>query len=176
MGDITPLQSPAGGLQLRPPEAIKSAHDLSTFQCGNDKLDEWLKRRAVASDGKTSRAYVVPIGMRVVGYYCVAAGSVGRNELPTRIRRNTPDQVPVIILGRLATDKRFQGRGIGKGMLREAISRTISASETIGVRALLVHAIDAEAAAFYLHFKFSPCPIGDRTFLLAVETAKQALV
>ena len=161
---------------MRPPERLTADHELAEFACGREELDTWLKGHAIANEGKTSRTFVVPIAQRVVGYYCLSAGAVMRGELPRKMRHDTPQQVPVVVLGRLATDIKFAGRGIGKGMLREAIVRTIRLSEELGVRALVVHALDAEAANFYLPFNFIPYPIGDRTLLLPIETAMSALL
>lgn len=168
---------PAGGPLLRPPEAITTAHDVSGFSCTREELNVWLKRRALANEGRTSRTYVVTHqGPRVVGYYAIAAGGVSRDTLPKAMRRDNPEQVPVVVLGRLATDRNFERRGIGTGMLQEAISRTLTLSAEIGVRSLLVHAIDDEAAQFYLKFGFIRSPIGDRTLLLPIETARAALL
>lgn len=119
---------------------------------------------------------MVCAGSRVVGYYCLAAGSVIRTDLPSaKLRRNTPPQVPVIVIGRLAVDKQFQRRRIGAGMLKDAITRALKASRTIGVRAILVHAVDDAAAAFYRSYDFLPSPTDARTLLLPIETAAAAL-
>ena len=174
MADVTPL--PAGGPQFRPPEALTAAHDVSAFSCAREELGIWLKRHALANEGRSSRTYVVALGTQVVAYYSLAAGGVSRATLPRSIRHNSPDPVPVVVLGRLATDTNFEGRGIGSAMLQEAISRTLTAATQIGVRALLVHAIDDAAAGFYRKYGFVPCPVGDRTLLLPVETARQALL
>ncbi len=119
---------------------------------------------------------MVTHGPAVVGYYAIAAGAVSREELPKALRHDNPEQIPVVVLGRLATDKNYEGRGIGRGMLQEAITRTLTAATEIGVRALLVHAVDEEAVKFYLKFGFVPSPIGDRTLLLPVETARRAFL
>ncbi|MFM7347782.1 MAG: GNAT family N-acetyltransferase, partial [Tagaea sp.] len=111
---------------LNPPVPLTAAHELDSFRSSNDKLDEWLKRRALANEGRTARTYVVTVGARVVGYYTLASGSVARTALPKRLQRETPDTVPVVVLGRLATDRDFERRGIGRAMLREAIARTIA--------------------------------------------------
>jgi len=92
------------------------------------------------------------------------------------MRHDTPEQIPVVILGRLATDKSFEHRGIGTGMLQEAIARLLTTAAEIGVRALIVHALDDDAVKFYLRFGFVPSPIGGRTLLLPVETARRALI
>jgi GNAT superfamily N-acetyltransferase len=176
MAEVTPLLAP-GGPQFRPPEPITAAHDLSGFSCTHEELNIWLKRKAlVNASGGISRTYVVAQGARVVGYYALAAGGVVRGTLPRLLRQNTPEQIPVVVLGRLATDKDYERRGIGSGMLQEAIKRTLTASDEIGVRALLVHAIDDTAVSFYLKYRFVISPIGERTLLLPVETARQALL
>jgi GNAT superfamily N-acetyltransferase len=160
---------------MRPPEPLTADHDLTRFSCGRPELDDWLKRHALANEGRTSRTYVVSLERRVLAFCALAAGSVQREVLPRKLRHGTPQQIPVIVLGRLGTDEAFQGRGIGKHLLRDAIARTIAAAKTIGVRALLVHALDAEAAMFYAKYGFVPCPVGERTLLLPLETAIGAL-
>jgi len=178
MAEVITTLPPGGGPQFRPPEPIKAAHDVSGFSCGREELDTWLKRRALANkSSNASRTYVVALGPRVVGYYTLSAGSVNRDQLPTAaLRRNMPDKVPTVVLGRLATDKNFEKRGIGTGILQEAITRMLAASTEIGVRGLLVHVLDDEAAAFYRRYPFVECHIGNRTLLLPVETARQAIL
>ena len=113
-------------------------------------------------------------GVRVVAFYCLSAGSVTRRDLPRRLRHDTPDAIPIVVMGRLAVDAAFQGRGLGQGLLRDAILRTLTAAETIGVRALLVHALD-DAAPFYRKYGFVSSPINERTLILPLETARAAL-
>jgi len=104
-------------------------------------------------------------------------GSVERKTLPSRVTRprGTPNQIPVIVLGRLARDERYAGTDLGKDLLKDALSRIVAASETVGVRGILVHAIDDRAARFYKRFGFLDCPVDDRTFFLPIETAIDAL-
>jgi len=173
VGEIKSLPATAEGPKLRPPERIADSHDLTAFDCGSPELDAWLKNRAL--DGRSARAYVVAVDNRVVAYYCLSAGSVIRADLPKKAQRNTPDQIPVVIIGRLAVDRRFQSRGFGKGLLKDAILRALQASEAIGVRAIVVHALDDEAAKFYRKFGFVDSPLNPRTLVLPIETAKQAL-
>ncbi len=170
---VVPLA--VGGPMFRPPEPINANHDVAGFTSTSDELNHWLKHRALASEARTSRTYVVTYGGRVVGYYAMAAGGIARAELPRAMRHNTPQQIPVMVLGRLATDQNFEGRGIGSGLLQEAIARTLAVSAEVGVRALLVHALDEHACGFYRKFGFVPSPIGERTLLLPVETASAAL-
>ena len=176
MAEVVTALSPGGGPQFRPPEPITAAHDVSGFSCISEELNTWLKRRALANEGKTARTYVVTLGQRVVGYYCLAAGGISRDQLPRAIRQDNPNMVPVMVLGRLATDRNFEGRGIGSGMLQEAISRTLAMSIEAGIRGLLVHALDDRAAGFYQKFHFVQCHVGERTLLLPLETARQALL
>src|SRR6185437_16621557 len=145
--------------------------DLSSFDCGKDELNNWLRQQATSSEGKSARTYVVVGENRVVAYYCLAAGSVLRGDMPReKLRQNLPEQVPVIVLGRLAVDRRFSGRGFGMGLLKEALLRAIEASEIVGVRALIVHAIDDEACGFYRKFGFLSFPTNPRTLVLPIET------
>ena len=165
------------GPQLRPPEHLTARHDVSAFECGKPDLNDWLVRQARQSDGKSARTYVVAIDLRVVGYYCLSAGAVIRGELPNaKLRRKLPDQVPVIVLGRLAIDRKFSSRGLGKGLLKDALLRSLYVSETIGARAVLVHAIDDPAAGFYRKFEFLPFPTNPLTLILPIETVKLAIV
>lgn len=160
---------------LSPPAPIASRHDTAPFACARDELAVWLKRHALANEGRTARTYVAAEGTRVVGYYALAAGSVRREALPRALKHGTPEEIPVVVLGRLATDIAYEGRGIGRAMLREAIRRSLSAAEQIGVRALLVHAIDDRAVGFYRPFGFAPMALGPRTLILPIETAKRSI-
>lgn len=159
---------------LRGPERLAADHDLMDFGFGKAPLDDWLRTRARNSEGRSARTYVVCDGNRVVAYYCLSAGSVARDALPKKAQRNTPDQVPVVVIGRLAVDARAQGNKLGSGMLRDAIARTLEAANAIGVRAILVHAIDDEAAAFYRLHEFVPSLLHERTLMLPLESAARA--
>ena len=149
------------------PSPLVAAHDITTFACGQASLDDWLRGRALANqDTGASRTYVIAEGSRVVGYYALASGSVVAAEAPGKIRRNMPDPVPVMVLGRLAIDTAWQGKGLGADLLRDAVLRTIQAAEIGGISALLVHAIDEQAAAFYRRAGFIPSGIRPLTFFL----------
>src|SRR5215469_4854945 len=146
--------------RISAPQKISPEHDLSNFNCGEPALDDWLRRRALSNEETgASRTYVVCIENRVVGYYALAVGAVTHAEAPGRIRRNMPDPVPVMVLGRLAVDETAQGRDIGRGLLRDAILRTLQAAEIAGIRAVLVHAISERAQQFYLRAGFIPSPV-----------------
>src|SRR5216684_3961890 len=114
---------------LTPPEKLRDDHDLSRFQCGEPALDGWLRRRALQNEESgASRTYVVCKENRVVGYYALAVGAVTHEDASGRVRRNMPDPVPVMVLGRLAVDQTARGRDIGRGLLRDAILRTLQAA------------------------------------------------
>lgn len=139
------------------PAPLTPAHRLAGFDCGRPSLNEWLLRYALRNEhAGGSRTYVVcdVEAGRVVGYYALAAGSVDRAEAPGPLRRNMPDPIPAIVLGRLAVDRHFSGRGIGAGLLKDALLRSVQVANQIGARALLVQALDDSAAAFYQHHGF----------------------
>jgi GNAT superfamily N-acetyltransferase len=161
--------------RLQPPRPLAEVDDVAAFRCGRPELDAWLQT-ALTRSTRTARTYVVCDGSRVAGYYCLAAGAVTRGNLATaRARRNTPEDVPVIVIGRLAVDSAWQGHGIGAGLLRDALIRSADASRQIGVRAVLVHTIDDSAAGFYRRYGFVPSPINARTLMLPVETVVAGL-
>jgi predicted N-acetyltransferase YhbS len=122
-----------------------------------------------------SRTYVVCDDRQVVGYYSLVAGSMLHRTATGSVRRNMPDPVPVALLGRLAVDHRWQSRGLGLALLRDAILRVVGAAETIGVRAILVHAISAEARAFYEHWGFRPSPVEPMTLMITIDEARRML-
>ena len=151
---------------------LNETHDLATFDCGNEKLNDWLLRHARNNEGRASRTFVASVGDEVVGYYSLAAGSVMRGELPRKLRHGTPEPVPILVLGRLAVDNRHKGHGLGAALLKDAILRSLGASESVGVLAIMVHAIDDQAGAFYRKYGFVPSPTDERTFVLPLETAR----
>ncbi len=165
-----------GGFDARitRPERLNADHDLTQFSCCEPSLDSWLRNRALqnAKSG-ASRTYVVCAGSCVVGYYALAAGAVAHTEATSRAKRNMPGPVPVILIGRLAMDSRFQSRGIGASLLRDAVLRTLQAAEIAGIRAILVSAISANAKTFYEKFGFISSPANPQTLMITVaETAR----
>jgi GNAT superfamily N-acetyltransferase len=163
---------------VRPPEPLTEAHDLAIFDSGESSLDDWLRRRAMRNETSGgSRTYVVCSGSgeRVVAYYCLAAGAVAHADAPGRVRRNMPDPIPVVVIGRLAVDRTFQGRGLGRSMLRDAILRTIQAARIAGIRAILVHAISDEARQFYQRSGFYSSPLDPMTLMITIQEAERAL-
>jgi GNAT superfamily N-acetyltransferase len=158
------------------PQPLADGHQLVDFDSGEPWLDDWLKRRAAKNQANgSSRTYVVCEGQAVIGYYCLAAGAIGRAEAPSAIKRNRPDPIPVLVLGRLAIHKDHHQKGIGTALLRDAILRAIQAAEIVGITALLVHAISEQAKRFYRSRGFIESPIKPMTMCLMLATAEQSL-
>ena len=135
---------------LAAPTLLTNEHELTGFACGEPSLDDWLKRRALANQvSGASRTYVVCEGRRVVGFYCLASGAIAVAGAPSKVRRNMPDPIPMMVIGRLAIDQRWHGRGIGRALLRDAVRRTLQAAGIVGVRGILVHALSSNAKKFY---------------------------
>jgi GNAT superfamily N-acetyltransferase len=169
-------QMSATGEPLNPPEKLCSKHDLSQFQCGEPTLDDWLTRRALQNEESgASRTYVVCAEQRVLGYYALAVGAVAHAEAPGRIRRNMPDPVPVMVIGRLALDQSVQGQALGPALLRDAILRTVQAAEIAGIRAILVHAISERAKRFYEKWGFIASPVERMTLMITLDEARKAM-
>ena len=159
------------------PEKITPAHDISAFECGEPSLDDWLKRRALANEESgASRTYVICVNCRVVGYYALANGAVAQAEATGRLRRNMPEPIPVMVLGRLAIDRAYHGRRLGASLLRDAILRTLQAANIAGIRAILVHAISEDAKRFYERHGLSPSPLDPMTLMITIADAEKALV
>jgi predicted N-acetyltransferase YhbS len=166
----------AGTGVLAAPEPLAPHHELDAFESGVATLDEWLKRRARRNEADgASRTFVLCTGRLVVGYYSLAAGSVLHTAATGRVRRNMPDPVPALLLARLAVDRAWHGKGLGADLLSDAVSRAIGAAETIGVRAILVHAISDGAKAFYEKHGFRSSPIEPMTLMVTIDEARRML-
>ncbi len=162
--------------ELTAPEHLTAAHDVSSFDSGAPDLDNWLRKRALANEETgASRTYVVCARGRVVGYYALATGGVAQAQAPGRVRRNMPDPVPVMILGRLAVDRDWQGRNLGAGLLRDSIVRTLQAAEIGGIRAILVDAISEDAKRFYERSGFNASLVDPMILMITVTDARKAL-
>ena len=158
--------------EITPPAPITTAHNVESFACGVPVLDEWLKRRALKNESSgASRTFVVCSDGQVIGYYALATGSVGHRNTPGKVRRNMPDPIPVIVLGRLAIDERWQHAGLGRSLLRDAVLRTLSVSQQAGVKALLVHTLSEDAKQFYLRNGFLESPLDPMTLIISLQDA-----
>ena len=160
-------------MTLLPPEPLAADHRTSAFACGEPLLDDWLKRRALGNQSRgASRTFVVAESARaVMGYYALAAGAVAHREAARSIRRDMPDPVPVMVLARLAVDVQAQGLHLGAALLQDALRRCVLVSRHAGVRALLVHALNDRARAFYAYYGFTASPVHPLTLMLRLERA-----
>lgn len=145
---------------------------MDAFDCGETLLDEWLKRRSLGNQASgASRTFVVADETgRVLGYYSLAAGAVAHEVATGGIRRNMPDPVPVLVLGRLAVDRSAQGTRLGGALLQDAVKRAMSVAKDAGVRALLVHALHDKAKIFYEHYGFQPSSVHPMMLMLRLPT------
>ncbi len=152
------------------PAPLADKHKASDFDCGNDALNDWLKKRALKNQSNgASRTFVICQGNRVVGYYALASGSVERADAPKSIARNMPEPVPVMVLGRLAVDLTMHGQRLGAALLKDALLRTLNVSKNVGIRAVLVHAISDDAKRFYQKYGFQTSPIDPMTLMLSIR-------
>ena len=161
-----------------PPQALDDSHRLDSFDCGKPALNDWLARHAMQAQASGSaKTYVIADGDRIGGYFSLTVGQVDSFDAPERVRKGMGSYpIPVVVLARLAVALQDQGRGIGTGMLQEAIRRTVAIAEHAGVRALLTHPIDEVATNFYQRFGFEPSPIREQQLLLLLKDARKLLV
>jgi GNAT superfamily N-acetyltransferase len=159
-------------------EKLRGDHDLAPFDCGKDELNRFLKRFALANQqAQSAQTYVACQGNLVVGYYSLAFGSVAHEHTPERVKKGLARYpIPVMILARLAIDQQFQGKGLGQGMLKDALERTIRAAEIGGLRAMLVHAKDDSARVFYEHFNFESSPTDPYHLYVLVKDLKRMVL
>lgn len=163
-------------LDFAPPTPITADQELANFDSGELSLNEWLKKRAFKNHASgASRCFVLCGGATVIGYYSLSAGAISHEAAPRAMRRNMPDPLPVLLLGRLAVDKRYHNRGIGQALLRDAMLRAVNVAGDAGVFALLVHAISDQAKQFYLSRGFVESPLQPMTLLMTIETIRSIL-
>lgn len=165
-------------MALSAPLPLDARHALDAFDCGKPALNEWLIRHArQAHASGSARTYVVADNERVAGYFSLAVGQIDSVEAPERVRKGMGSYpIPVVILARLAVSTLDQGRGLGMGLLQEAIRRTLSVADQAGVRALLTHPIDDAATRFYLRFGFEASPAREQQLILLLKDARRLLV
>ena len=146
---------------------------MEGFDCGNGTLNDWLRRRAPRNQREgLSRTWVVTDGTRVVGFYASATAVVARTEATRRAARNQPDPLPAMLLGRLGVDRRHQGRGLAAALLKHFLLKALEVADLTGLRLVLVHAKDPQAAGFYRHWGFEPSPIDDLTLMLLIKNIR----
>ncbi len=160
-------------LLFDPPALLTEAHDGSSFNSGESTLDDWLRHRAWHNlQAGASRTYVVcPAGSRqIIGYYALSMGQILAQEVIGSMRRNMPSVIPAVVLGRLAIDLAWQGKGLGGAMLADVLRRSLRAAAEVSARLVIVHAISPAAEAFYLHHGFTRLPVDAPT--LAIDLVK----
>ncbi len=154
---------------LSVPSPLDAGHDIAGFDCGVVSLDTWLVRRAMANQASgASRTFVVCAGRKVVGYYALASSAVVPAAAPGRFRRNMPDPVPVVVLGRLAVATSHHGAGIGRALFQDAALRVMHAADAIGIRGMVVHALSDEARNFYLRLGLDESPLDPMTLMVTL--------
>jgi predicted N-acetyltransferase YhbS len=161
---------------LSAPVPLLPMHQTERFACGIESLDMWLKRRALKNQiSGASRTFVVCDSSQVLAYYALASSAVVVKATSGRFRRNMPDPIPVVVLGRLAVDRKLHGRGIGRALVRDAAMRVLQAAEIIGIRGIVVHALSDAAKAFYEHIGFDPSPLDPMTLMITLSDLEASL-
>lgn len=156
-------------MKLTAPMPLTEHHVTDSFSCGIDSLDQWLKRRSLKNQIQgASRTYVVCDETRVVAYYALASGALTTTDATGRFRRNMPDPIPVVVLGRLAVDKTLHGKGFGRSLVRDAGMRVIQAADAIGIRGMTVQALSDDAIAFYEKIGFETSPIAPYQLMITL--------
>lgn len=154
-------------------------HSVERFSCGRPALDRWLREYAGQGQRRdTSRTFVAArTDGEVVGYYTLVAGQVERDQATSTVRAGTSKHfpIPVCLVARLAVDLGWQGKGLGADMLLDALRRAVGAAELVGIRAVVVHALDDEAARFYEHFAFAPVSDAPRTLMVPLAAVRAVL-
>lgn len=153
--------------RFEPPRKIQSADDFGAFRCGAEAVDDWARTRARDAEKRgTAVVYVVMAEGDVAGFYSLSAHSMRRREVKSGwLRRNAPDEIPVVLLGMLGVSERFKGQGLSSSLLADAIRRSFGVAGQVGAKALVIDPIDASARAFYEKHGFKPIPEMDRMFI-----------
>ena len=163
-------------MPLSAPGPLAETHELSLFACGEASLDDWLQRRARSNQvSGATRTFVVADARRVVAYYAVASGGIASGSAVGRFRRNMPDPIPVAVLGRLAIDQAWHGRGLGRALIRDCARRVSQAADAVGIRGIVVHALSERAKAFYEAVGFVQSPLEPMTLMVTLDDVRTVL-
>ncbi|WP_370630183.1 GNAT family N-acetyltransferase [Xenophilus sp. Marseille-Q4582] len=163
-------------MSLAAPEPLASHHDLASFESGEASLDQWLQRRALKNQATgASRTFVACEGLQVMAYYALASSAVTADSAPGRFRRNMPEPIPVVVLGRLAVHRSLQGSGLGRALVRDAGLRVVQAADAIGIRGMIVHALSPAAQAFYERLGFESSPLDPMMLMATLADLKASL-
>ena len=166
------------GVKLNPPILLTPELDLTEFSCGRAALDDWLKTNALqaGSSGTANTFVLLDENASLIGYYSLLMGSISQIEATERVRKGTGRYpIPVIVVARLAVDQRFQGQGIGRALLRDAVIRGVNISKEVAFRAIITHPIDGEAANFCTKYGFQQSPISSGQLMILVKDVRKAL-
>jgi GNAT superfamily N-acetyltransferase len=163
--------------EIRRVEKLRRDHPVEGFDCGREELNRYLFRYAWQNQqAGAAQTYVGIAGEVVVGYHTLAVGQVILEEAPDRLKKGLAKHpIPIMLLARLAIDRRWQDRGVGKALLRDAMQRTLQAADIAGIRALAVHAKDEEARRFYEHFDFVPSPADPMPVFVLLKDVRRVL-
>lgn len=158
-------------------EKLRREHQVNQFDCGNRTLSAWLHKYAWTNQqADSAKTYVALLGNRVAGYYALTTGSVHKHETPERIAKGLANHpIGIVLLARLAVDVTQQGKGLGKALLFDALTRIEEAAGIVAVRVVMVHAIDEAARRFYEHFEFEASPVDPFQLLLLLKDLRKAL-
>lgn len=159
------------------PVPITGEQDASGFSCGESSLDSWIQRRALKNQltGATRTFVICESGKSIAAYYALASSAIAVGLAAGRFRRNMPDPIPVVVLARLAVDRRYQGRGLGRAMVRDAALRIVGAADTIGIRGVVVHALSESARRFYERVGFDPSPLDPSIWMVTLTDLRAVL-
>lgn len=162
-------------MNLQAPESLTAQHDVTSFCSGVETLDRWLQHRALKNQmSGASRVFAVCDGNHVLAYYALASGAVAVESASGRFKRNMPDPIPVVVLGRLAVDQTLHGKGIGRALVQDACRRVLQAASAIGIRGMIVHALSSEAKAFYEHVGFDSSPLDPMMLMVTLADMQAA--
>lgn len=162
---------------LSAPTPLTANFDFNQFDSGEPSLDEWLKKRALKNQATgASRCFVIGNNNKVIGYYSLSAGAINHDSSPSSMRRNMPDPLPILLLGRLAIDKNHHNQGLGSALLRDALLRAVNVANHAGISAILVHALSESAKRFYLSRGFVESPIQPMTLMMTLATIRSLLM
>jgi predicted N-acetyltransferase YhbS len=155
---------------------LADRHEVESFDCGVDSLNHWLRRRVLKNQATgASRTFVACAAQQVRAYYALASSAVAVDAAPGRLRRNMPDPIPMVVLGRLAVDQSLRGQGLGRALVRDAGQRVIHAADAIGIRGMIVHALSEEARLFYERIGFEPSPLDSMILMVTLADLRASL-
>ena len=163
--------------RLSPPQKLNETHVLTGFDCGKEALNQWLRVHALANQkADYTQVMVVTSGADVVGFYGLSMSSVHRDDAPKKIKPHpAPRDIPCLLLGQFAVDTRWSGKGIGAGLLKDALTRAIRIADQAGMRALVVNAVDEEAGKFWASKGFIAAKGDPQTLFRSIEDIRATL-